>query len=140
MMAPVAIASVTAPAMSKPTSVRSGVSRRIREAATTGMIESAAWIANIGRQPTASIKGPPITSPIAGEPAATSDHHPIAFARSPRAYTLLINAIDEGIVAPPITTASPRKAIREYGSQANVVSAVIAVETVNPVRNTRRCP
>ena len=104
------------------------------------MIDSAAWIPNIGRQPTASISGPPITSPIAGEPAATSDHQPIALARSPRVYTLLISAMEEGIVAPPIITARPRSAISDTGSHANTVTAVIAVEIVNPVRNTRRWP
>src|SRR6056297_330933 len=104
------------------------------------MIDSIAWIANIGRHPTASISGPPMTNPIAGDPAATSDHHPMALARSPRAWTLLINAIDDGIVAAPIITASPRMAIRENGSHARTVSAVIDVDTPNPVRNTRRWP
>ncbi len=137
---PVATASVTAPGTSKPTSVRSVVSRSTRYAATTGMTDSAAWIPNIGRHPRASISGPPITNPIAGEPAATSDHQPMALARSPRAYTLLISAIEDGIVAPPIITAKPRSAISEIGSQARVVTAVMAVETAKPVRKTRRWP
>ena len=137
---PAPSASVMAPSTSKPTSTRRVVSRNTRNAVTTGTIDSAAWMANIGRQPTASMSGPPMTRPIAGEPAATSDHQPMALARSAGAWTLLMSAIDDGIVAAPITTASPRRTINEYGSQANTVSAVTTVEIVNPVRNTRRWP
>ncbi len=104
------------------------------------MIESTAWMPNIGRQPTASISGPPSTSPIAGEPAATNDHQPMALARAAGVWTLLISAIDDGMVPAPITTARPRSTISEYGSHASVVAAVTIVEIVKPVTNTRRWP
>ena len=68
---------------------------------------------NMGRQPTASISGPPSTRPMAGEPAATSDHHPMALARSAGRYTELMRAIEDGMVAAPIITARLRRTISE---------------------------
>src|SRR5215813_6331922 len=95
---------------------------------------------NIARQPMASTRGPPATSPSTGAPAPTSDHQPIALTRSSSGNARMINAIDAGPVAAPGTAPMARIAISDAPSQANAVRIVATVNPARPTRYTRRWP
>lgn len=82
--------------------------------------------------------GPPATSPTAGAPAATSDHHPSALTRSVAGVTPMIRAMAAGMVAAPITAAPVRNPMSDSGSQASAARAVTTVATPKPHRNVRR--
>lgn len=113
---------------------RRAVSGRTHAAITTATAANGAWTAKIARHPTASTSGPPATRPRTGAAPATSDHHPIALARSAGTKACMIIAIDAGPVAAPARAATVRSTINDGASQAK---ALAPVATANPARPSR---
>ena len=84
---------------------------------------------------------PPSRTPRLPPPAATNPKMPIAFARSPGSVKRLTISESEtaDAIAPP-TPCTPRATTRKPCEVASPQASEASVNTLIPIRNSRRCP
>jgi hypothetical protein len=104
-------ASAAAPAMSKRTSGRLGVSGNRDRATSTVMAAGIAWATKTSRHPMASTNGAPTTIATTGESANTAESCPKTRGRSLAGYTSANMAKLDGMVDVPQICADVRNAI-----------------------------
>ena len=127
-------ARVAAPAQSRRWRSPVGVSRSTAKARPRAAIVSGTWATKIQRQPTSSMSGPPMATPMTGPPAPTSDHQPIALTRSSRSNSLKISAIELAPVAAPSTALSVRITISAVLLHAMALRAAKMLAPARPRR------
>ena len=100
----------------------------------------APWIKKSVRQLVASMRGPPTTTPSAGDAASTALHTPATEVRSWSGNAFIMSASADGPVEEAKAWATMRAPISNAALGAAAVTNDMIAAPVNPMRYIRRCP